>query len=97
MKAELSDQSPRPLAGRTGAKVANHSTHDRLLITAKEAAGRLGISDRTLWDYTNRGAIPCVRIGRLVKYRPHELIAWLDAGAPTEPGSAMRVQMGAQR
>ncbi|MDZ4689288.1 MAG: helix-turn-helix domain-containing protein [Planctomycetaceae bacterium] len=41
---------------------------DELLITAKEAARRLRISDRSLWTLTNQRLIPTVRIGRSVRY-----------------------------
>lgn len=34
----------------------------KLLLTAREAAAALGICERTLWELTNRGEIPTVRI-----------------------------------
>lgn len=43
------------------------------LVKAREAARRLGISSRTLWNLTNQGLIPAVRIGRAVRYRPETL------------------------
>lgn len=63
-----------------------------LLIDAKTAAAALSIGSRTLWTLTRCEAIPSVRIGRRVLYRPGELAAWLDAGAPHEPGAAERVR-----
>ena len=59
---------------------------------SRDAARELCISPRMLWTLTACGAIPVVRIGRAVRYRPDELKAWLDAGAPTEPNSAERVR-----
>lgn len=42
----------------------------RLMIPSRLAAEALGISERTLWDLTApRGPIPCVRIGKAVRYR----------------------------
>ena len=39
------------------------------LITQKEAAEILGISPKTLWEWSNRGLIPQVRLpGTRVKY-----------------------------
>jgi excisionase family DNA binding protein len=51
----------------------------RLLLTAKQAAAALAVSERTLWGLTNRGAIRCVRIGRAVRYSADSLRAWVDA------------------
>ncbi len=39
----------------------------RLLLTAREAALALAISERSLWSLTNQGVIRCVRIGRAVR------------------------------
>ena len=50
-----------------------------LLITPKEAAQLLSISERTLWDITNRGRLRRVKIGRLVRYDPRDLQAWIDS------------------
>jgi len=40
----------------------------RLALRAREAARALAISERLLWTLTNRGEIPCVRLGRCVTY-----------------------------
>mgnify|MGYP006273519775 CR=1 FL=1 len=66
----------------------NEQDGEALLVGAQAAASMLAISPRLLWSLTKRDAIPCRRIGRRVLYRPAELEAWLDAGAPTEPGAA---------
>lgn len=54
------------------------STTPRFLLTACEAAEALAISPRTLWELTKRREIPCVRIGRSVRYAPPELKAWIN-------------------
>jgi hypothetical protein len=47
-----------------------------LLVSHREAAKMLSISDRTLWGLTApRGPIPCVRFGRLVRYSVDDLNA----------------------
>ena len=43
------------------------------LLTPREAAETLRISDRTLWTLTQRGDVPCVRIGRSVRYDADDL------------------------
>jgi excisionase family DNA binding protein len=40
----------------------------RLLLTAREVAAALAISERTLWTLTNTGAIRSIKIGRAVRY-----------------------------
>lgn len=49
----------------------------RLALRPKEAAEALGIGQRLLWELTNRGEIPCVRIGRAVTYPVELLTEWL--------------------
>jgi excisionase family DNA binding protein len=47
-------------------------------LTPREAAGVLRISERLLWDLTDKEEIACVKIGRLVRYSPADLQAWID-------------------
>lgn len=58
---------------------SRNEASDRLLVDAREAARLLGISPRTLWTLTDGGRIKAVRIGRLVKYDPRDLLAFIDA------------------
>jgi excisionase family DNA binding protein len=50
----------------------------RLLWTCREAATALGISERKLWDLTNNGAIPSVKIGRAERYDPADIQTWIN-------------------
>ena len=50
----------------------------RLLLTPSEAAAALRISPRLLWSKTKIGEIPCVRIGKAVRYDPRALVKWID-------------------
>lgn len=53
---------------------------DRILLTPPETAETLQISSRTLWGLTSpRGPIPCVRIGRSVRYSPVDLRNFIEA------------------
>jgi excisionase family DNA binding protein len=54
------------------------TANGKLLLTAKQAAETLAISERKLWSLTNIGAIPCVRIGRAVRYSIVDLNTWID-------------------
>lgn len=39
------------------------------LLTSRQTAELLAISERTLWTLTRDGTIPAVRLGRSVRYR----------------------------
>lgn len=45
------------------------------LLTRRQAAAYLGVAEQTLavWKCTKRYIIPCVKIGRIVRYRKHDL------------------------
>lgn len=49
------------------------------LLSRKEAAEYLGVSESTLaiWKCTGRYQLPCVKVGRLVKYRLADLDAFI--------------------
>jgi len=50
-----------------------------LLVDELQAASMLGISQRTLWDYRNKGEIPIIRLGRLVRFSVDDLRRFIDA------------------
>lgn len=56
------------------------SSRDTLL-DEKEAAEILGVTPGTLqvWRPTGRYAIPFIKVGRLVKYRPSALEEWIES------------------
>jgi excisionase family DNA binding protein len=50
-----------------------------ILVAGPEAARLLAISPRTLWTLTDRGEVPCVRIGRRsVRYAVADLRAYVE-------------------
>lgn len=51
------------------------------LLTVNEAAIYLGVAVQTLhnWRSTGRYRLPCLRVGRLVRYRRSDLDAWLES------------------
>jgi excisionase family DNA binding protein len=58
------------------------STPEKLLLSAREAAKALSVSERTLWSMTApRGPIPAVKIGTRVLYSVTALQKWIDAQA----------------
>lgn len=62
----------------------HHRESDRLVATAAEVAGLLGISQRHLWACHASGRLGPrpIALGRAKRWRLGELRAWLDAGAP---------------
>lgn len=47
-----------------------------ILLRPRDAASALAISQRTLWTLTAGGQIPCIRLGRSVRYSAAELRRW---------------------
>lgn len=57
----------------------NQKQNGQWLLTTQQAAEMLAVSERTLWELTNRGTLPCVRVGRSVRYDPADLRRWVAA------------------
>lgn len=55
------------------------------LLTARQTAKVLCISERKLWELTNRGEIRHVRIGRAVRYDRRDLAMWVDKHKCSQP------------
>lgn len=53
----------------------------RLALRPKEAAAALGIGERLLWELSNRGELPHVKLGRCVVYPVADLERWLSERA----------------
>ena len=54
-----------------------------LAMRPREAAKALGISERTLWEWTDRGVVPHIRLGKAILYPVDALREWLQKGAKT--------------
>lgn len=50
------------------------------LLTYREAAKVLGVTERTLWMLVDRGLLPAVRFGRSVRIDPADLRAFIERG-----------------
>ena len=48
-------------------------TQEKTLLTEKEQARLLSMSWRGLQEFRKRGLVPCIRIGRLVRYSPKDV------------------------
>ena len=59
---------------------SNITRFDAQLLSRRQAAVYLGVSEQTLaiWKCTNRYALPVVKVGRLAKYRKSDLDAFVN-------------------
>jgi excisionase family DNA binding protein len=55
------------------------SDHARL-VSVEEAAKFLGVPESWLYDRTRRNAVPCIRLGKYVRFNLRDLLAWAKSG-----------------
>lgn len=48
-----------------------------LLMNRRQLAGQLGVTERTVATWDAAGRIPAIRIGRVVRYHPEDVLNWL--------------------
>lgn len=48
------------------------------LLTIKQASKILGITERTLFTFTKRGDLPCIKVGFSVRYDVRDIEAYLN-------------------
>lgn len=53
---------------------------DAVVLTSREAAEFLKVSERTLWKLTKEGKVPHFRVGRVVRYVRGRLLESLEHG-----------------
>ena len=57
---------------------------EALLLTADDVSRLLAVSRLTIFRWRAAGRLPApVRVGRVVRWRRSEIIAWIDAGCPS--------------
>jgi len=62
-------------------RIETHPVAEPLLLTAKQTAVLLGVSIRHLYKLHSGGRLPRpLRLGRAVRWRRDEIIAWIEAG-----------------
>jgi excisionase family DNA binding protein len=63
-------------------EVQRHTPHTGptpLLVSPREAAGMLGVCEKTIYNLTKAGLLPAVRIGRAVRYSVETLRQWIKS------------------
>lgn len=58
------------------------------LLKAKDVAAKLGLAVPTIYQFAHRGLIPCVKLGRAVRFRLESLERFLDAREKAAYGKA---------
>lgn len=56
------------------------------LLTYRQAAKVLGVTERTVWSLVDEGTMPAVRFGRSVRIDPTDLRAFIERGKRGEIG-----------
>ena len=59
-------------------RTVNNLRVDQLLLTSRQAAQALQISERKLWSMKASGEIPYVLLGRSVRYPVADLQQWIE-------------------
>lgn len=68
-------------ANQTKANIKSEPETPCLSMRVREAAKAIGISERTLWQWTEDGYVPHVRRGKVVLYPVDSLRDWLQRQA----------------
>jgi predicted DNA-binding transcriptional regulator AlpA len=69
-KTVTTNDETQPMSAQAG--------NTQLLLRPADAAKALAISESKLWSMTAGRQIPCVRIGKSVRYCPASLRAWIE-------------------
>lgn len=55
------------------------SGHEHALLTLREVAAYLRVSEKTVRRWVAQGRIPCVRLGRVVRFVAGDVFRWVSA------------------
>ncbi len=56
--------------------------NDDKLVNRDEAARRVGLPSRTVYALARRGELPAIKVGRVWRFDPRQLDAWLTRREP---------------
>jgi excisionase family DNA binding protein len=69
---------PEPVVNVGANDIFDKLGNQQKLLTVKELAGILAISQKTIYSYVARNMIPYVKIQSSVRFRPKHIAAWLS-------------------
>lgn len=49
------------------------------LLNVRELAAFLGLHEKTIYDWTARRSVPCVRLGNRIRFDLDDVLRWLSA------------------
>lgn len=61
-----------------------------MLLQASEVAAMLRVSTARVYELARTGVLPCVRIGRQMRFDADRLTAWVQTGGAPLPGGWRR-------
>ena len=64
-----------------------------ILLTVKELALALKLTEQTIQRYVMRNEIPYRKIMRVVRFRPSEVNRWIDNGGLRDEAGAARLEV----
>jgi excisionase family DNA binding protein len=47
------------------------------LLTVRELAALLGLHEKTIYEWTARGQLPCIRLGNRLRFAPADITRWV--------------------
>jgi excisionase family DNA binding protein len=50
----------------------------KALWTARKLGEFLGFSPEVVYDWAQRGRLPCLKLGRQIRFVPEEIFAWMN-------------------
>ena len=69
---------PEPVANVGANDIFDRLGNHEKLLTVKELAGILSISQKTIYSYVARNMIPYIKIQSSVRFRPKHIASWLS-------------------
>lgn len=67
------------------------------LLTDRQVAELLAVSPDTVRRWAARGELPCIRLGRLLRFRPSDVDAWLRRRTSEDIAARVHLRRAAVR
>src|SRR5713226_8626542 len=69
----------------TLSQAENGAPVSKMLLTIKDVARQLQIKPSTLYAWATQGKIPCLKVHRLIRFRPEEIAQWVESFRQSRP------------
>ncbi len=77
------------LGDETGCDMRHEIMAEHEILTLEEVADYLRVSERTVYEWANKGEIPCGKLGTTWRFKRSEVEKWVDSKL-TRPAKALR-------